>query len=211
MRMYLGAYNAAFEWWCLNQAGYATPIEQWRCTMMHGLYCGFTAGLDATGKAIGLPQDKQKMAARKALIRYFCVPCKPTKSNGNRRWNLPKHAPEKWELFKEYNRQDVITEHEIYNRLKLFPVPEEEELLWQMDIKMNAFGVRMDRALVEGALYVHGLSGIQLVERAHKLTQLDNPNSQSQLLGWITDQGVELPNLQKATVAEALGGEIRNQ
>lgn len=131
------AYNAAFEWYCLNRAGYSTPLEQWRCTMAHGLYCGYTAGLDATGKAIGLPQDKQKLTAGKALIRYFCVPCKPTKSNGNRRWNLPAHAPEKWELFKEYCRQDVVTEHEILRRLKQFPMPEEEIRLWQMDIKMK--------------------------------------------------------------------------
>ena len=89
------AYNAAFEWYCLNRAGYVTPLEQWRCTMIHGLYCGYTAGLDATGKAIGLPQDKRKLATGKALIRYFCVPCKPTKSNGNRTWNLPRHADRK--------------------------------------------------------------------------------------------------------------------
>ena len=74
------AYNAAFEWYCLNRAGFETPIEQWRCTMVHGLYCGYTAGLDATGKAIGLPQDKRKLATGKALIRYFCVPCKPTRN-----------------------------------------------------------------------------------------------------------------------------------
>ena len=84
------AYNAAFEWYCLNRAGYMTPLGQWKCTMVHGLYCGYTAGLDATGKAIGLPQDKRKLATGKALIRYFCVPCKPTKSNGNRSWNLPE-------------------------------------------------------------------------------------------------------------------------
>ena len=140
------AYNAAFEWYCLNRAGYGTPIAQWRCTMVHGLYCGYTAGLEATGKAIGLPQDKRKLTVGKALIRYFCTPCKPTKSNGGRRWNEPKHAPEKWALFKEYNRQDVVAEGEILKRLSLFPVPEEEEKLWQMDVKMNAFGVRADRS-----------------------------------------------------------------
>ena len=96
------AYNAAFEWYCLYRAGYSSPIEQWRCTMFQGLYCGYTAGLDATGKAIGLPQDKQKMSVGKALIRYFCVPCKPTKSNGGRSWNLPHHDIDKWNLFKEY-------------------------------------------------------------------------------------------------------------
>ena len=78
------AYNAAFEWYCLNRAGYRTPLAQWRCTMAHGLYCGYPGGLDAIGKAIGLPQDRQKLATGKALIRYFCVPCRPTKSNGNR-------------------------------------------------------------------------------------------------------------------------------
>ena len=86
------AYNAAFEWYCLNQAGYVTPLVQWRCTMAHSLYCGYPAGLDATGKAIGLPQDKQKLSVGKALIRYFCVPCKPTKRNGGRTWNLPQPA-----------------------------------------------------------------------------------------------------------------------
>ena len=121
------AYNAAFEWYCLNRAGYVTPLNEWRCTMIHGLYCGYTAGLDATGRAIGLPQDKLKLNTGKALIRYFCVPCKPTKSNGNRTWNLPKHAPEKWELFKAYCKQDVVTEHEILKRLAAFPVPLEEE------------------------------------------------------------------------------------
>ena len=90
------AYNAAFEWYCLNRAGYTTPISQWRCTMAHGLYCGYTAGLDATGKAIGLPQDKRKLATGKALIRYFCVPCKPTKSNGNRRFGDYRFNPKSW-------------------------------------------------------------------------------------------------------------------
>ena len=137
------AYNAAFEWYCLNCAGYETPIEQWRCTMAHGLYCGYTAGLDATGKAIGLPQDKQKLTTGKALIRYFCVPCKPTKTNGSRTWNQPWHDTDKWELFKEYCLQDVVTEREILKRLDLFPMPEEEEHLWQMDVLMNAYGVRV--------------------------------------------------------------------
>ena len=142
------AYNAAFEWYCLNRAGYETPIQQWRCTMAHGLYCGYTAGLDATGRAIGLPQDKQKLAAGKTLIRYFCVPCKPTRTNGGRTWNQPWHDADKWALFKEYCKQDVVTEHEILKRLDLFPMPEEEERLWQMDVLMNAYGVRVDTRCV---------------------------------------------------------------
>lgn len=201
------AYNAAFEWYCLNQAGIRTPLEQWRCTMAHGLYCGYTAGLDATGKAIGLPQDKQKLSTGKALIRYFCVPCKPTKTNGNRTWNLPKHAPEKWELFKEYCRQDVVTEQEILKRLSRFPVPEEEQKLWQMDVRMNAFGVKVDRELIAGALALDSISTAQLEEKAREITGLSNPNSPAQLLDWLSQQGAELCNLQKATVEEALGRE----
>lgn len=200
------AYNAAFEWYCLNQAGYETPIDQWRCTMAHGLYCGYTAGLDATGKAIGLPQDKQKLTTGKALIRYFCVPCKPTRTNGGRTWNQPWHDTDKWELFKEYCLQDVVTEREILKRLDLFPMPEEEEHLWQMDVLMNAYGVRVDTDLIEGALYIDQISTQRLTDEAISLTGLQNPNSAAQLLQWLRDNGTEADNLQKATVAELLGG-----
>lgn len=205
------AYNAAFEWYCLNRAGFETPIDQWRCTMVHGLYCGYTAGLDATGKAIGLPQDKQKLAIGKALIRYFCVPCKPTRSNGNRTWNQPWHDPEKWKLFKEYCRQDVVTEHAILARLKQFPMPEKEQKQWQMDILMNAYGVRVDTELIEGALYIDGISTQELTDEAIRLTGLLNPNSATQLVPWLnehsrkqeTDPDV-FQDIQKTTVAEAL-------
>ena len=200
------AYNAAFEWYCLNRAGYRTPLEQWRCTMAHGLYCGYTAGLDATGKAIGLPQDKQKLAAGKALIRYFCVPCRPTKTNGNRTWNQPWHAKEKWELFKEYNRQDVVTERAILNRLEQFPMPEAEQKQWQMDVLMNAFGVRVDTELSKGALYIDAVSTQELTEEAVRITGLGNPNSGAQLVPWLNTQcGRErFQDIQKATVADAL-------
>lgn len=205
------AYNAAFEWYCLNRAGYETPLEQWRCTMIHGLYCGYTAGLDATGKAIGLPQDKQKLTTGKALIRYFCVPCKPTKSNGNRIWNLPRHAPEKWELFKEYCKQDVVTERAILKRLSYFPVPEEEQELWQQDIRMNAFGVRVDSKLIEGALTIDGVSSAELTEEAINITGLQNPNSTVQLKAWVEkelsdslEMDVELPGLRKEDVSMLL-------
>lgn len=205
------AYNVAFEWYCLNRAGYETPLEQWRCTMIHGLYCGYTAGLDATGKAIGLPQDKQKLTTGKALIRYFCVPCKPTKSNGNRTWNLPRHAPEKWELFKEYCKQDVVTERAILKRLNYFPVPEEEQELWQQDIRMNAFGVRVDSKLIEGALTIDGVSSAELTEEAINITGLQNPNSTAQLKVWVEkelsdslEMDVELPGLRKEDVSMLL-------
>ncbi|MDD3253098.1 MAG: DNA polymerase [Lachnospiraceae bacterium] len=201
------AYNAAFEWYCLNTAGVETPLEQWQCTMAHGLYCGYTAGLDATGKAIGLPQDKQKLATGKALIRYFCVPCKPTKSNGGRTWNLPKHDPDKWELFKDYCKQDVVTEHEILKRLNLFPVPEYEQQQWQMDIRMNTYGVRVDTDLIDGALHIDAVSTQKLTDEAIAITKLDNPNSTGQLLRWLQDNDVEAENLQKATVSDLLGKE----
>ena len=202
------AYNAAFEWWCLNQAGYRTDINQWRCTMVHGLYCGYTAGLEATGKAIGLSQDKQKLTVGRSLIRYFCTPCRPTKSNGGRKWNLPKHAPEKWSLFKEYCRQDVVTERAINRRLDLFPMPEAEQHLWQMDVKMNAFGVKVDTDLINGALRIDMKSTVILEEEAKTLTGLDNPNSTPQLLGWLEARGTHMQNLQKATVSEMLGTDL---
>ena len=199
------AYNATFEWYCLNRAGYITPIEQWRCTMVHGLYCGYPAGLERAGEAIGLPQDKRKLAIGKALIRYFCVPCRPTKTNGGRSWNLPKHAPEKWELFKGYCIQDVVTESEILKRLSPFPLPLEEEKLWQMNELMNAFGVRVDTELLEGALAINAVSEQKLTEEASRLTGLANPNSDKQLAGWLREKtGEEVPDMQKETVSEML-------
>lgn len=205
------AYNAAFEWYCLNRAGYRTPLEQWRDTMAHGLYCGYTAGLDATGKAIGLPQDKQKLAVGKALIRYFCVPCKPTKSNGGRNWNEPWHAPEKWDLFKEYCGQDVVTEKEIQRRLELFPMPAEEWVQWQMDVRMNAYGVRIDRELISGVLQINARSELELTEEAIQITGLENPNSVAQLKSWLEVQianelatEVQIPDLAKGTVSTLL-------
>ncbi len=197
------AYNAAFEWYCLNQAGYETLLSQWKCTMVHGLYCGYTAGLDATGKAIGLPRDKQKLKTGKAMIKYFCVPCKPTKANGNRTWNLPKHAPEKWALFREYCMQDVTAEYEISKRLEQFPVPEGEEELWQMDVRMNAFGVRVDPELIAGALYINDMSVEHLTQEAKQLTGLPNPNSIPQLKQWFYDHyRIQADSLDKESIGK---------
>lgn len=198
------AFNASFEWWCLNREGYVTPIDQWHDTMAHSLYCGYAAGLSAAGNAIGLPQDSKKMTAGKALIKYFCQPCKPTKTNGGREWNLPRHAPEKWELFKQYNEQDVEAEYSIQQRLDRFPMPEEEVRLWQLDTYMNAYGVRCDRQLVEGALYIDAESNEELMQEARNLTGLSNPNSNVQLQGWLNKQGLALYDLQKETVSKAL-------
>lgn len=208
------AYNAAFEWYCLNRGGYPTSLEQWRCTMAHGLYCGYTAGLDATGKAIGLPQDKQKLAVGKALIRYFCVPCKPTKTNGGRIWNEPWHAPDKWNLFKEYCGQDVVTEKAIQRRLDLFSMPAEEWCQWRMDVQMNAYGVRVDRELIDGVLRINARSEAELTEEAIRIAGLENPNSVAQLKTWLEGQlqgcaeiGVEIPDLAKGTVSALLSRE----
>lgn len=198
------AYNAAFEWYCLNWAGYATPIEQWQCTLAHGLYCGYTAGLEATGKAIGLPQEKRKLATGKALIRYFCTPCKPTRSNGGRTWNQPWHDAEKWQLFKEYCIQDVVAERQILKRLELFPMPEDELHQWRMDILMNAYGVRVDKELIDGALCIDGISRESLTREATSLTGVDNPNSTMQLTQWLADQGAQTEDLRKTTVEEML-------
>ena len=175
--------------------------------MAHGLYCGYPGGLDAIGKAIGLPQDRQKLATGKALIRYFCVPCRPTKSNGNRTWNLPKHAPEKWQLFKEYCKQDVTAENSILRRLEQYPVPAEEERLWQMDVKMNVFGIRVDEELTDGALYIDEVSREALMEEAMGITGIDNPNSTVQLMEWLERNGTETDNLRKATVSDLLAGQ----
>jgi DNA polymerase len=205
------AYNAAFEWYCLNRAGYTTQINQWRCTMAHGLYCGYTAGLEATGKAIGLPQDKQKLTVGKALIKYFCTPCKPTRTNGGRTWNQPRHDQEKWDLFKEYCKQDVVTEREILKRLNLFPMPQNEQRLWQLDVLMNAYGVKVDKEMIEGALYIDTVSTQKLTDEAISLTGLSNPNSGAQLIPWLNEQSKEcsadpdlLSDIQKATVEELL-------
>lgn len=199
------AYNAPFEWWCLNQAGYKTEIEQWRDTMFHGLYCGYTAGLGATGAAIGLPQDKKKDTTGKALIKLFCVPCKPTKKNGGRLRNLPHHEPEKWELFKNYCIQDVVTETEIYKRLSNFPVPQEEQELWVLDQKINAYGVKIDTELVKGALNINDVVTTELIEEAVQITKLDNPNSAAQLGNWLKEKtGQDIENLQKGTVSELI-------
>ena len=198
------AYNAAFEWYALNRAGYETPIEQWQCTMVWALYCGYAAGLANTGEAIGLPEDKKKNLTGKALIRYFCTPQRETKTF-KRKYHVPEDDPEKWALFVEYNRQDVVAEYEILQRLKRFPMPETEWELWRMDIRMNAFGVKVDDVLIQGALAIDERSTEELTAQAAAITGLSNPNSTAQLLPWLQSHGCEINDLQKLTVEETLG------
>lgn len=201
------AYNAPFEWGCLSKMmGFYLPAEQWRCTMFHGLYCGYTAGLDATGKALGLPQDKQKLTTGKALIRYFCVPCKPTKANGYRTRNYPHHDPEKWRLFKEYCVQDVVTEMEIEYRLSAFPVPDWVQKEWETDLHINARGVAVDMNFVKGALELGETTRTSLQAEAVRISGLDNPNSVAQLSRWLeTEMGEDISDLRKDTVSRLLG------
>ncbi|AYO30230.1 hypothetical protein D2962_06000 [Biomaibacter acetigenes] len=199
------AYNASFEWYCLSKFfSISNPeawLPQWQDTMLHGLYCGYTAGLAATGAALGLPEDKKKMSIGQALIRTFCVPCKPTKSNGYRTRTLPHHEPEKWKLFKQYNAQDVVTEREIERRLSAFPVPEQEQKLWRLDQQINNYGVMVDQDLIEGALYCSEKITDELINEAIKISGLDNPKSVQQLSQWLEEEtGEEIPDLQKDTV-----------
>lgn len=203
------AYNAPFEWGCLSRyLGCTLPPAQWRDTMLHGLYCGYTAGLEATGYALGLPEDKQKLSVGKALIRYFCVPCKPTKSNGGRTRNFPQHDPEKWKLFKEYNAQDVVTEMEIEHRLSAFPVPGEVQKQWETDLIINSRGVAVDMDFVHGAIELGNTIRSELTDEAVALSGLHNPNSVKQLSEWLSKAtGEEVTNLRKDTVSAMLSRE----
>jgi DNA polymerase bacteriophage-type len=198
------AYNAPFEWYSINKF-YYSPLEQWRCTMLHGLYCGYTAGLAATAVALGLPDDKRKMGIGSALIKTFCVPVKPTTKNGQRLRNLPHHEPDKWNLFKEYCKQDVVTEMEIERRLSSFPVPESEQKLWELDQRINSYGVKVDRELIEGALYCSEQITAELMQEAIELSGLENPKSVKQLTKWLeVETGEEIMDLQKGTVKELI-------
>lgn len=211
----LHAYNAAFEWYCLSKYFYLTELSQmlwlskWRCTMLHGLYCGFPGGLAAVGDALGLPQDKKKMGIGKALINYFCKPCKPSSANGNRTRNLPRHAPEKWNMFKTYCVQDVVTEMSVENMLSAFPVSEDVQHQWELDQRINAYGVRLDLELVNGAINCSEAITAKLMEEAMSITGLDNPKSVAQLKKWLEDEtDSEIENLSKAAVADMLGKDI---
>lgn len=198
------AYNASFEWYCLGKF-WPTPIDQWRCTMMHGLYCGYTAGLGPTGEALGIPQDKRKLGTGGSLIRTFCVPTKPTKTNGQRTRTLPHHEPDKWQLFKSYCVNDVIAEMEILRRLSMFPVPYQEQWLWQLDQQINAYGVAVDRDMIDGALAIDEQITEELMQEAVQLSGLSNPKSVQQLSKWLTEElDEEVDNLRKDTVSKLI-------
>lgn len=214
----LHAYNAAFEHYCINtflrRRGLAEiPLNRWRCTMAHGLYLGYPAGLAAIGEAMGLPQDKRKMAIGGALIRKFCVPQKGTKARPGTHRIMPDEEPEKWELFKAYCCQDVETEREIGRRLSRWPMPEREQLLWEITTEANMEGVGVDMDLVAGALAMGAEEQAALEAEAKELSGLDNPKSVQQLLKWLntemeTDEETEVKDLRKATVADMLAAGV---
>lgn len=199
------AYNANFERVCLGKYfGYMQP-EQWQCTMIKAATLGLPRSLAEVGAAIGLAEDKQKSATGKALINYFCKPCKPTKSNGGRTRNLPCHAPDKWKLFIEYNRQDVVAEEAILLKLACFDTitPFEREL-WNFDQRMNDRGVLLDTDMIGKILDYDRINREKLLAEAKELTGLDNPNSLAQLKGWLNDMGLPMSSVTKETVEAAL-------
>ena len=198
------AFNANFERTCLaRHFGREMPPEQWRCSQAHALTLGLPPHLDGVAKCLKLPD--QKMKEGKALIRYFSVTCKPTKANGQRTRNLPCHDLEKWRTFITYCKQDVEVERSVRQKLDKHPVKDTEQQLWQLDQRINDFGVQVDHQLVDQAIQCDALHQDQLKEEATQLTGLENPNSPAQLKGWLKEEhDIEIASLAKADVEELL-------
>ena len=215
------AYNASFERVCLSVwlrrnypqyfssysieddtvRNYLDP-SSWRCSLVWGAYMGLPLSLEGIGKV--LKMENQKMAEGKALIRYFCVPCKPTKANGGRMRNLPEHDPVKWSTFIAYNKRDVETEMAIQQKLSKFPVP---DFLWEeyhLDQEINDRGIQLDMVLVEQAIAIDNRSREELSAKMRQLTALENPNSVQQMKEWLTKHGLEVDSLDKKAVKELL-------
>jgi DNA polymerase len=197
------AFNANFERICLSKyfMEWLEP-EGWHCTMLWAATLGLPLSLEGVGSVLGL--EKQKLIEGKSLIKYFCVPCAPSKVNGGRLRNLPSHALDKWELFKAYNKRDVETELAIQKRLSKFPVPEE---LWEeyyLDQQINDRGIGIDKELVKEAIALDTRVKAELKTKMQELTHLDNPNSVQQLLGWLSEKGLAADSLGKKAVAELL-------
>ena len=197
------AYNANFERTCLSKHfGRYIPPESWHCSAVQAAMLALPRSLEDVGRVLGL--DEQKMKEGKELIRYFCVPCKPTKANGGRTRNLPCHAPEKWEMFKTYCKRDVDVEKSIRRKLHNFPIPESEMELYRLDQRINDRGVLVDMKLVRNAVSCERLHKEVVTKRAYELTGLENPNSVAQLKGWLRDMGMEAESLSKKAVAEMI-------
>lgn len=201
------AFNANFERICLSRfLGYPTgdylEPDSWKCSMVWAAYMGLPLSLEGAGAVLGL--EKQKLAEGKDLIKYFCQPCAPTKSNGQRTRNLPEHAPDKWLAFKRYNIRDVETEMSIQSRLSKYPVPDSVWEEYHLDQEINDRGVGLDMELVRQAIQMDGRSRSELTQAMKELTSLDNPNSVQQMKQWLADNGVETDTLGKKAVAELL-------
>ena len=224
------AFNAQFERVCLSRyladmgispdpfhdnhplsrecARFLNP-GSWRCSMVWSAYMGLPLSLEGVGAVLGL--EKQKLTEGKDLIRYFSVPCNPTKSNGGRTRNLPEHDTEKWQRYKVYNIRDVETEMQIQQKLSKFPVPEEIWEEYHIDQEINDRGIRVDMPLVEQAIAIDELSRKRLTAAMKDITDLDNPNSVVQMKSWLSDNGLETETLGKkavATLIEETGGEV---
>lgn len=201
------AFNASFERVCLSRwlglpSGTYLEPQQWRCSMIWSAYLGLPLSLAGVGAVLQL--DKQKLDTGKDLIRYFCKPCRPTKKNGGRTRNLPRHDPGKWEQFKSYNLRDVETEMEIQKKLSRFPVPEFVWDEYHLDQEINDRGIRLDMRMVDSAIDVDDQSRKDLTAQMQMLTALDNPNSVAQMKAWLTEHGMEIESLGKKEVAAML-------
>jgi len=187
------AYNANFERTCISKHfGIECDPLQWRCTAVHALALGLPGYLEGVAEVLKL--EAQKDARGKNLIKYFSVPCKPTKANDGRTRNYPYHDPEKWEQYKEYNRQDVVVEREVRRKLERFPLPDHEWKLWALDQRINDRGVRLDPVLFRQAIACDEQYEARLVAEAKEITGLDNPNSLQQLKEWLAERGLETPD-----------------
>ena len=201
------AFNAAFERVCLSRylgfpSGEYLDPSSWRCSMIWAAYMGLPLSLAGSGAVLGL--SEQKLKEGKDLIRYFCIPCAPTKANGGRTRNLPVHAPEKWELFKAYNKRDVEVEMSIQNKLYKFPVPDFVWNEYRLDQQINDRGIALDMAVVNNAILFDERSKAMLSAKMQELTSLDNPNSVSQMKQWLSENGLNTDTLGKKAVAELI-------
>jgi DNA polymerase I - 3''-5'' exonuclease and polymerase domains len=201
------AFNAQFERVCLSRYlgypfGYYLNPSSWKCSMVWSAYMGLPLSLEGVGAVLGL--EKQKLTEGKDLIRYFCVPCAPTKSNGGRTRNMPSDDEEKWQKFKAYNKRDVETEIQIQQRLIKFPVPEDIWDEYHLDQEINDRGIKVDMDFVKQAIAVDDVSHEKLMSAIQQMTELDNPNSVQQMKGWLSENGLETDTLGKKAVAELL-------
>ena len=198
------AYNANFERTCIRKYfGFNLPIEQWRCSAVAAAELGLPQTLAGVAKVLGL--EEQKDTRGKALIKYFCMPCKPTLINGGRTVNLPEHDIEKWAIFKEYCKQDVEVERAIKRKISKFPMAESEQKLWEYDQRINDRGVRVDLEFVKNAIKYNEIFKSDCLDKAIRLTGLENPNSVPQLKKWILEQtGIEVKSLNKEQLKEFL-------